>query len=295
MMKTGIKVGICILCILCTSDFVLAKGVSAKDVTGYLVTLAKPANRLVVLAPTPVEVLYEIGAGSKIVAAVDYADYPAAAKQLPRVGNAFSISLDAVVRYQPDLVVAWKSQAQDKVVERLRELGIPVYLTNPTKLEDVAQDMVSLGKLTGKQSIANKAAAQYRSRLNTLRKRYAYRKPIRVFLQLNESPIFTVNDKNFLGQVIQVCGGRNVFGQATALAPQVSLEAVVRAAPQAIFGTLLQRLDMWLSWPMIPAVANKALYTLPDDTVSRPGPRLPEGIEVFCKKIDEARQKLLTK
>lgn len=277
------------LCIFLMSQLALAVAVSTHDITGAKVILSKPASRLVALSPSSVEVLYEIGAGDKIVATVDYADYPAAAKKLPRVGNAFGVSIDAIVRYQPDLVIAWKSQAQDKVIERLRELGIPVYLTNPLEFEDIAHDMESLGQLTGLRSVANKAAAKYRARLSDLRKRFSHRKPIKVFMQINESPIFTVNDKSHIGQVIKICGGRNVFANASALAPQVSIEAVVRAAPQAIFVTLTQRFDMWLSWGIIPAVAKKALYALPDDLVARTGPRLPEGIEIFCKKIDEAR------
>lgn len=284
-----IKITFLMLCIFLMSQLALAVAVSTHDITGAKVILSKPASRLVALSPSSVEVLYEIGAGDKIVATVDYADYPAAAKKLPRVGNAFGVSIDAIVRYQPDLVIAWKSQAQDKVIERLRELGIPVYLTNPLEFEDIAHDMESLGQLTGLRSIANKAAAKYRARLSDLRKRFSHRKPIKVFMQINESPIFTVNDKSHIGQVIKICGGRNVFANASALAPQVSIEAVVRAAPQAIFVTLTQRFDMWLSWGIIPAVAKKALYALPDDLVARTGPRLPEGIEIFCKKIDEAR------
>lgn len=285
-----IKIIFLVLCVFLMSQLALASAVSVRDITGVKVILSKSASRLVVLSPSSVEVLYEIGAGDKIVATVDYADYPAAAKKLPRVGNAFSVSIDAIVRYQPDLVVAWKSQAQDKVIERLRELGIPVYLTNPLKFEDIAYDMESLGQLTGLRSVANKAATKYRVHLSDLRKRFSHRKPIKVFMQINESPIFTVNNKSHIGQVIKMCGGRNIFANASALAPQVSIEAVVRAAPQAIFVTLMQRFDMWLSWPTIPAVAKKALYTLPDDIVSRTGPRLPEGIEIFCKKIDEARR-----
>lgn len=285
-----IKIIFLVLCVFLMSRLALASAVSVRDITGVKVILSKSASRLVVLSPSSVEVLYEIGAGDKIVATVDYADYPAAAKKLPRVGNAFSVSIDAIVRYQPDLVVAWKSQAQDKVIERLRELGIPVYLTNPLKFEDIAYDMESLGQLTGLRSFANKAATKYRVHLSDLRKRFSHRKPIKVFMQINESPIFTVNNKSHIGQVIKMCGGRNIFANASALAPQVSIEAVVRAAPQAIFVTLMQRFDMWLSWPTIPAVAKKALYTLPDDIVSRTGPRLPEGIEIFCKKIDEARR-----
>lgn len=284
-----IKIIFLMLCVFLMSQLVIADAVSTRDITGAKVVLSKPASRLVALSPSSVEVLYEIGAGDKIVATVDYADYPAAAKKLPRVGNAFSVSIDAIVRYQPDLVVAWKGQAQDKVIERLRELGIPVYLTNPLKFEDIAHDMESLGQLTGLRTFANKAAAKYRARISDLRKRFSHRKPIKVFMQINESPIFTVNDKSHIGQVIKICGGRNVFANASALAPQVSIEAVVRAAPQAIFVTLMQRFDMWLGWPIIPAVAKKTLYALPDDLVARTGPRLPEGIEIVCKKIDEAR------
>ena len=142
--------------------------VSVRDGMGQTVSLPQPAQRIVALAPHLVEDLYAIGAERQLAAAVDYSDYPPAARQLPRVGGYSGISLEAVLRQQPDLVVAWRDGGNGRELARLRELGVPVYISAPVALVDVASELRRLGTLTGRVAPAEAAARRYESGLQQL-------------------------------------------------------------------------------------------------------------------------------
>lgn len=266
--------------------------VSAPDASGKVLTLPGPARRIVSLSPHATEMLYAIGAGSRLVATVDYSNYPPAARQLPRVGGYSGISLEAVMRQRPDLVVAWQDGGNLRELERLRQLGVAVFISHPLQLDDVASEMHSLGQLTSTQPQADAAASRYRQRLQQLRQRYARRTPVSVFYQISSAPIFTVSQRSFMGSVMQLCGGRNVFGGLAQAAPQVSMEAVVAAQPQVMLAGRADILRMWDRWPALPAVAKATRYVVDEDLLTIPGPRLPDGALAMCATLDTARRSL---
>ena len=277
---------------LCASAAMAATSLSVKDAAGNLVSLAAPAQRIVSLSPHTTEMLYAIGAGSRVVATVDYSNYPPAARQLPRVGSYMGISLEAVLRQKPDLVLAWQDGGYPRELERLRGLGVPVFISHPLQLDDVASEMQQLGRLLGSTAQADVVAGQYRQRLQQLRQRYAHRPPLSVFYQLSAAPIYTVSQQSFLGRMLQLCGGRNVFGSLSQPAPQVSIEAVVAAQPQVMLADQAGILAMWTRWPSLPAVAKGTRYALQADLISIPGPRLVDGTALVCATLDKARHSL---
>lgn len=265
---------------------------SATDGLGQRVTLEHPAQRIVALAPHAVELLYAAGAGAQVVAAVDYSDFPAEAKRLPRVGGLNQFSLETILRHRPDLVVAWADGTDPRALERLRALGVAVFVSRPLGLDDVARELEALGRLSGHAQTAQAAAADYRTHLARLAERNARRAPLTVFYQIGTAPLFTVGSRSFIDQMLRLCGGRNVFSSLDRPAAQVSAEAVVTARPQVMLATTASELAVWARWPTIPAVAHGTLYTLPADPVSRPGPRLAEGAEAVCRALDTARLRL---
>ncbi|MEN3811494.1 cobalamin-binding protein, partial [Chromobacterium piscinae] len=197
-------------------------GREVEDGAGKTVALERPAARIVSLVPHATELLFAAGAGGKVVATVDYSDHPEAAKKLPRVGGFTGFSLEAVLRQKPDLVVAWQDGGTPRELDRLRRMGVPVFISHPLQPDDVAQEIVKLGKLAGTDAAASQAAAAYRQRLAALRQRYGGRAPVRVFYQLSQTPIFTVSGKSYIDALIRVCGGVNVFADLPLPAPQVS-------------------------------------------------------------------------
>lgn len=273
-----------------------AADVTVTDFLDREVRLDEPAKRIVALAPHLVENLYSAGVGDRLVGVVARSDYPEAAKQLPQVGGYSNVNMEAVVALAPDLVVAWASGegASKASLERLRALDIPVYVAEPRRLAGIARTIVDLGKLGGSPSYARAVAAEFRERLTSLRARYADREPVSIFYQVWDDPLQTLGSGQFVGHVIRLCGGRNVFSDASTLAPKISLEAVLARDPEAIVasGTGSQRpdwLDDWKQWPGLQAVEKGNLYFVPPDIIQRPTVRILDGAERLCEQLQRVR------
>ena len=269
------------------------QGVSVIDDTGRRVSLPAPAQRVAALAPNLVEQLYAIGAGARLVAASEYADYPEAARALPRVAVAGAIDLERLVAAKPDLVVAWGGGTSPAQLAALASLGVPVYVAEATTLDAVATSMERLGVLTAAPDAAA-AAARYRADLAALRQRHAGAKPVRVFYQAWPTPLITLGGRHVISEAIALCGGRNVFAALEGLAPTVSTEAVLAADPQLIVAAEPQArasgaLEAWRRYPQIAAVRSGSLVTLDADRLTRAGPRLPAEIARLCAAIDRVR------
>lgn len=267
--------------------------VQAVDDAGATIVLARPAQRIVSLSPHITEQLFAIGAGGRIVGTTEYADYPPAAKEIARVGRAHSVDLERVAAARPDLIVIWGSGFPPAVLEALKRLGAPVFVSEPGALETIATSLERLGTLTA-STAAPTVAASFRERVAALRRTYASRGVVPVFYQIWAEPLMTLGGTHVLTEAIRLCGGRNVFEQLAPIAPQVSIEAVVAAAPRVIVtaeagGRPSTALDMWKRFPNIPAVAQGALFTLDADKLNRATPRLINEVALLCARIDSAR------
>ena len=268
--------------------------ISVRDDIGNIVKLAAPAKRIVSLAPHVTEILYAAGAGKQVVAAVDYSDYPEEAKKLPRVGGYSRLDLEAVVAQKPDLIIAWHSGNAKAGVEKLKALGIPVFLSQPNSIEDVAGNLERFGELSGNEKTAREAATRLRARLAVLKQIYSGKPTVRVFYQVWEKPLMTVNSKQIISDVIRLCGGENVFADLGPISPTVSVEAVLAANPEAItVGGMGSKhpewVEPWKQWPRITAVQRGNLFFIDPVLIQRHTPRLLDGAEVMCAQLEEAR------
>jgi iron complex transport system substrate-binding protein len=264
------------------------------DDAGEKLTLEKPAQRLVSLAPHLAEMIYAIGAGETLVGVAEFSDYPPAARQLPRVGGYARLDLERIASLQPDLVLAWQSGNTPTQVEKLRALGLRVFATEAKTLEDIARLLKTFGTLTGHQASAIAAAKTYRQKLADLRSRYSQQAPITVFYQIWPAPLMTVGKTQIITQVIALCGGVNIYGNLRPLAPVVSLESVLTNNPEVIIATGMDAarpewLDEWQRWPRLQAVQRGNLFHLHPDLIQRHTPRLLEGAEILCRQLEAAR------
>ena len=158
------------------------------DDTGQALHLAQPAKRIVSLAPHITEMLFAAGAGDRVVGAVQYSDYPEAAKKIARVGGYTSVDMEKVAALKPDLVVAWKSGNRGAHLDKLRALGIPVFINEPRRIDDVARSIAQLGKLAGTDSAGEAAAQAFRKRHAALAAKYSARPPVRIFYEARTLP-----------------------------------------------------------------------------------------------------------
>lgn len=282
--------------LICVSAGLRAEvtGISVLDDTGQNLRLAAPAKRIVSLAPHVTETLFAIGAGERIVGTVDYSDYPAEAKKIPRVGGYSRIDLEAVAALKPDLVIAWESGNSSAHVAKLRALGLPIYVTQPNRIDDVATTLKRYSQLTGDAEAGHRAATRFRERLAGLRSRYAARPKVRTFYQIWKQPLMTVGGQQIITDAINVCGGENIFATLTTMAPTVTIEAVIAANPEAIVASGMgesrpEWLDDWKRWTSISAVARDNLFFIPPDLIQRHTPRLLEGTERLCQYLETAR------
>ncbi len=266
--------------------------VSVIDDEGSTITLRQPAARIVSLAPHLTEQLFAIGAGDRIVGTTEFADYPPAARAIARVGRAHSVDLESVAALKPDLVVIWGSGFPPATIDSVRRLGVPVFVSEPRTLDDVARSLERLGTLTGRDGAP--AAANFTAKVAALRAQYAGRAPVRVFYQVWATPLMTLSGRHVISEAITVCGGRNVFAELVPIAPQVSMEAVVAADPQLIItaepgARAGDALAMWQRFPTLAATRRGQFVTLDADRMNRHGPRLADEIAVLCAAIDRTR------
>lgn len=270
--------------------------VAVVDDTGAALRLPTSARRIVSLAPHITETLYAAGAGDRLVGVVDYSDYPEAAKKLPRVGGYSKLDLEAIAALKPDLAIGWASGNSPAHIDKLRALGIPVYLAQPERIDDVATNLERYGELAGTQAVARAAADDFRQRLRELRDKYGSRPKVRVFYQIWKQPLTTVGGGQVISDAIRLCGGENVFADLKPLAPKVSIEAVLAADPEVIVASGMDEarpdwVDDWRQWKSMTAVRRDNLYFIPPDLIQRHTPRLAEGAARLCVQIEAARRK----
>lgn len=270
--------------------------IAVRDDSGAQVRLKQPARRIVSLAPHITEILFDAGAGDRVVGTVDYSDYPQAASRIARVGSYTELDLETILALKPDLVIAWQSGNPLSQLEPLKQLGIALFLSEPDRVEDVAASLEQFGELAGTSDVARPAAAAFRARLADLRQRYSGRAPVRTFYQMWSEPLLTVGGGQIIGSAIRLCGGVNIFEQLSAMAPEVSLEAVLAADPEVIVASGMDTarpewLDNWRRWPRLTAAARDNLFFIAPDLIQRHTPRLLDGAERLCRDLQTARQR----
>ncbi len=270
--------------------------IQVTDDAGNRFVLEQPAQRIVSLAPHITELLFAAGAGAAVVGVSEYSDYPAAAADLPRISGGSGLDLEAIVGLRPDLVIAWQSGNPAHQVKRLRQLGLRVFISEPRRLEGVADTLEHFGRLSGHPVQGQEQAAHFRRGFSDLARRYAGQDTVDVFYAIWQQPLMTVNGEHLISDVIGLCGGRNVFAEQPGLTPRIGIEAVLAADPQVIIAgggerELPELLAMWAPWPELRAVQHRHLYTLPRDLMVRPAPRVLDGAERLCRLLETVRGK----
>jgi iron complex transport system substrate-binding protein len=265
-----------------------------KDDTQQTVILKKPAQRIVSLAPNITEILFFIGAGEAIVGADEYSNYPEEAKKILRVSNYAAANYELILALKPDVVIAWQTGNGSKIIDRLRQLGLKVFVIEPRKLKDIPLLFKRFGKITGQDKHAVKKALEFDNKLQQLVISHQNKPVVNVFYQIWNEPLITLNGKHIVSDVISLCGGHNVFSDALPLVPYVSSEAVVRANPDVIIAggsneELPSLLTMWENWPAMKAVKNKHVYVIPPDLMQRHSMRIIQGAKRLCQYLNESR------
>lgn len=267
--------------------------ISVQDDAGMTVTLQQPARRIVSLSPHVTELLFAAGAGDFIVGTVSYSDYPAAAKSIPRIGDNRQVDIERLVAAKPDLLVVWRHNASTRQMEQLRSLGIPLFYSEPHKLDDVPETLLKLGRLAGTEERAQRSADELRRTLSDLRARFGHRPVVRVFYQVWDRPLYTLNESHIVSDAIRLCGGENIYAKLPVPAPTVTIESVLQEDPEAIVSGERKEgssdLEHWKKYVRMTAVRRNNLIGIDGDLLNRPGPRIVNGAAVLCERLEQVR------
>ncbi|BBI51670.1 hypothetical protein HORIV_40910 [Vreelandella olivaria] len=208
------------------------------------ICLYNAAQRIATLSPGATELTFAAGAGDQVVSVVSYSDYPSEATQITSVGSHTRIDLEALVGLAPDLVIGWVTGNPAEQLETLEALGMPVFYIEPRDVEGVASAIERLARLAGTEAAGQAVADNFRQTMDEIDARYADREPVATFYQVWDEPLMSVNDQHLIGQVVEMCGGENVFGEQARLVPRIDDEAVLAANPEAIVaGAWAKRTD----------------------------------------------------
>lgn len=287
-----------VLTLACTSFMTTATHaeIVVRDDSGREIRLAEPARRIVSLAPHITELLFAAGAGDRVVGVVAYSNFPEAATHLPQVGAYSNVDLEAIAALEPDLIVAWETGSPEAHLDKLEALGIPVFMNEPRSLGDVADSLERLGRIAGTEMVAASAASAFRARQADLATRFGGQARVRMFYQIWDQPLMTVNDEHLISDVIRLCGGENVFGALSALAPHIGIESVLSANPEVIVASGMgesrpEWLDQWRRWPELAASRHDNLFFVHPDLIQRHTPRILDGAEQLCGFLERARER----
>lgn len=265
------------------------------DDLGKKITLPRPAKRIVSLAPHITENLFAAGAGQYIVGVVAYSDYPPAANKIKQIGSYKKIDIEAVVALKPDIIIAWGSGNDELQIEQFRKLGIPIYVEDPRKIQDIADSIEDYGRMVNNMREAIEVAQEFRLRYRDIRRKYSARTKLRGFYQVWNKPLITINDQHLITDVMRICSIENMYGELTQLAPRITVESVLEKDPQMIIASGMgeakpEWLDDWKKWDKLQAVQYNNLFFIPPAMIQRHAPRILDAAERLCEQAEEARQ-----
>tara|TARA_R110000772_G_scaffold207090_1_gene317661 strand:+ start:308 stop:1216 length:909 start_codon:yes stop_codon:yes gene_type:complete len=267
----------------------------ANNVDDKLISVIEtPKPKIIALSPHIVEMLFDIGAGEQIIASTEYANYPLAAKKIPRIGSSMRIQLERVIELQPDLIIAWKSGNPSDDLARIKQLGFNVVYSQPDSFNDVAKELRLFGKLTGHSKQAEQVATKFLADLADIKKKYGNEKPLTGFYEVWSRPLTTIAKGSWPQQFLDICSINNPFETAETGYPQVNIEKVLQANIDVIIQPLSKKqagVDgyNWQQWPILPAVKHQQIIILDADIAHRMTTRSLHALTDLCQQADKSR------
>lgn len=264
------------------------------DDVGRQISLARPASRVVSLAPSATEILFAVGLTTEVVGVTTFCDYPPAAKAKPKIGSAIP-NLEAIIGLKPDLVLAVKSEIiRPDILAKLNQLTIPLFILAAKTVEEILGHIVTVGRLVGREREARLVMGTLTERVRAIRRRMASVKPVRVFYVINSDPLMSIGSGSFIHQMLELAGGTNIIGRTTIPYPKVSLEEVLRRDPEVLLfpvgaseGIPEHEQQRWRKWSTLSAVKQNRLRQVKAELVNRPGPRVVDGIDAIAQALHE--------
>lgn len=278
--KLCILITVCIALIFFSSTCIHAEIVT--DGIGRRIELAKKPERIVSLAPNITEILFSLQLGNRIAGVTDFCDYPAEAIDKPKVGWLISPDIEKIISLKPDIVFATTEGNKPEIVDELERMNIRTYVLNPHNIHDVLRDIMAIGNITGQSSVARKMVASLTRRVDAVKKRGSEGRPKRVIYLVSTDPVISAGPGSFIHDLIVTAGGINVLSDSPVRYPRIDMEEIILKDPEIIIApdNLIEQIRGWQSrWGLISALRDGLVFPINPDIVSRPGPRIIDGLE----------------
>ena len=257
------------------------------DDASRTVTIQSEPKRIVSLAPANTEMLAGLGLEKRLVGVTTYDDYPESVTKLPKMGDFVNPNMEAIGAATPDLIVA-TTGVQAEVLKQLEDLGAVVVAVDPTTLQGLYADVIMLGDATGKTEEAVSLVGSMKHQIAEITRATSTEDPVRAFVEIGQNPLFTVGAGTLIDDMLRAAGGRNVVTQPGYVA--YSLEQLVKDDPTVYFatkGTMSDPSDLGkrAGYDKLAAVREQRVHVLEDNLVTRPGPRVVEGIRDMAEAL----------
>ncbi len=257
------------------------------DELGRSVTVPDHPHRLVCLIPSVVDDVYALGAGEDVVAVSDFTKYPAAASLKPSIGLPMNPSIETILSFHPDLVIGSGALNEVQGIDLLQQNGIPVFMLDPHGITGIYRSIENLGKALNRQDAATKLIAKLHARENAIHKRVQGKPVVSIFMPIWYDPVITIGKNAFITELISAAGGKSVTDDIAQEWPQVSLEAIVARAPEAILlvkGSKMSLKDLSTrpGWDNLTAVKTGRVYYV-DNRIDFPSPVAFDAMEELAK------------
>ncbi|TFZ40374.1 cobalamin-binding protein [Soehngenia longivitae] len=267
----------------------VAETIEITDDFGKVITLEKPAEKIVSLAPSQTEILFAIGAGEKVVGVTTADDYPEEVKEIEKVGGFDGWNLEMIIALEPDLVINY-GQGSEEDNKRFEEAGIVVASFLPETIDDVMDTIEKIGVLTGNSDKAKEVVEDMKSERDEIISKVKDLETKRVFYEVYNDPLMTAGPGSFIDELINLAGGENIAKDADSPYPQYDVEKLIEKNPEVYLipddsTTTLETLKERPGFENIDAIKNSQVYFLDADIVSRAGPRIIQGLEEIAKAI----------
>lgn len=250
--------------------------------------LLAATERVVSLAPSLSEIMLELNADDLLVGVLDGGERPAALAGLPSVGRLGQLEMESLLALQPTLVLLRPDSISQAQREQLTQFGIPVLVAQPTSLAELSEQFALIGERIGRDVQGRELERAFKQGLDRLHRRYHRERPLTVFYQIWNRPLYTLGGRQIISDAIEVCGGRNVFADLQLPAPQVSIESVLSRNPEVILAGSGAQLSEWKAWPQLTAVRKAQLWEVPDKGLERPSFQMLGAIGKLCEVMGRA-------
>ena len=256
------------------------------DDLGRRVKIPANVERAVSLAPNLTEIVFAVGAGDRLVGVTTYCDYPAQAREIRKIGDTINPNIESIIALKPQVVLVSTASQIENFKNQLEAQNIAVFVTNPNSLEDIYKSVERTGEIFGANENARKLVDNLKSRAADIEARANKTEKVKVFLQISKESLYTVGKDSFLTDLIRRAGGASVTGEVASAYPKVSKETALILNPEAI---ILSESDDNREpndvFKNSPAMKNGKVFHIGADLLSRPGPRVVDGLEQMAKAL----------